>query len=183
MVRLLHDQRPVARDEGEAHPPASANHRPSLATPRRHARRRRTAQHLHRDPVPPAQTFQRPRQRPRPSILLCSNRRYCAAPVVPIFWVAIQARRGHPERRVEVLLRSTSRRERRGYRSERPIPFSLLTQFQEFELSQLVGERLCGHCNVAVGLGLNIGLVLCRMLAEEINHLLPRPMFVMHACV
>ena len=58
-----------------------------------------------------------------------------------------------------------------------------LAQLEDLELAELVGQRLARPGDVAVGLGLDRRLVLRRMLVEEVDHLLARPVLVVHAGV
>src|SRR5208337_4886777 len=52
-------------------------------------------------------------------------------------------------------------------------------EFADLELADLVTERLCGPGDIAVGLGLDAGLVNSAGLAEEIHDLLAGPSFGM----
>ena len=56
-------------------------------------------------------------------------------------------------------------------------------QRQDLQLAGLVRQRLPGPGDVAVGLGLHVGLVLAGMGVEEIDHLLARPVLVVHTGV
>src|ERR1019366_1629155 len=60
---------------------------------------------------------------------------------------------------------------------------SAFRQFENFELTDFVTERLARHNDIAVHFGLYGRLVLGRMGMEVIHHLLPGPMLLMDARV
>src|SRR5215472_9015977 len=56
-------------------------------------------------------------------------------------------------------------------------------KFENFELADLVRQRLAGPCDVAIDFGLDAGLVDGRVIVEEVDHLLAGPVLRVHAGV
>src|SRR4029077_738479 len=56
-----------------------------------------------------------------------------------------------------------------------------VAQFQNFKLAEFVRKCLRGNGDVAIGFGLHARLVFVRVRVEKVDHLLARPMLVMHA--
>src|SRR4029077_18928760 len=56
-----------------------------------------------------------------------------------------------------------------------------VAQFQNFELAEFVRKGLRGNGDVAISLGLHTRLVFGRVRVKKVDHLLARPMLVMHA--
>ena len=56
-----------------------------------------------------------------------------------------------------------------------------MAQFQDLELADLVSQGLCRHRHVPVGFALHFVLIYRGMVVKEVNHLLPRPVFIVEA--